>query len=137
MEVEQGRCGAPDELGDVGVPLVVRVVHEEAAAGGELRVEGEAEQASLAAAADTGGDVEEGGWRHLAAAHDLDPPALLHDIDTFSRTTLLKEPGALGKNTHCRDRNKRLPDFQTLVWRIACHVLTCGYWNIPSRTGDL
>ena len=40
-------------------------------------MEGEAEQAPLAAAGDLAGEVEEGGGEQLAVADDADPPRLL------------------------------------------------------------
>ena len=62
-----------------GVPVEVGVVDEDAAVGRVVRVERQAQEAALAAGADTVRDVEEGRLVAHAVADGLDPADLLDD----------------------------------------------------------
>ena len=74
------RVGATDrELRDDGVPVAVRVVHEEARIRGVVGVEGKAEQTALAAAGDPPADIEEWTVDQHAALHQADPARLFDD----------------------------------------------------------
>ena len=62
-------------------PREVGVVDEEAAVGGVVRMEGQAQETALAAAGDLGVDVEEGRGQERAPLHDPDGAGLLDDED--------------------------------------------------------
>ena len=69
------------ELGDHAVALGIGVVDEEAAVGREVRMEGEAKQATLATCADPAADVEpRRAGRRLTLGEPVDLTGLRHHV---------------------------------------------------------
>ena len=81
------------ERRDDGVAVLVGVVDEEPGVVREVGVEGQPQQAALAAGADPVRDVEEGLWREHAVLHHPDPAGLLDDEEAVRRA-------AFGRHVH-------------------------------------
>jgi hypothetical protein len=105
--IARGDAVLGDDGGTVGL---ARVVHEEAPGGGVVRMEGQAQEALLAAGQHAGRDVQEDGRLGGSGAEHLDAPRLLHHEEPIRAVARMRdEDRALEIRRHGLEDDPRRP----------------------------